>query len=388
MRVLIVANPALGHVLPILPLAIALRDTGHEVAFLTGSSMAGPLAGAGLRHVVGGPPDLPTAFAQVPERAGLTGRRLAMVTWQRGFGVVIARAMAAAVLDLAGEWRPDVVLHDDAEQGAWVAAERLGVPHVAVQATAWRGRGIRLSDAPLNELRAHLGLEADPGLARWHRHGFLATRPASLQDPSDPLPGTAVPMRPIAIDEVDGETPGWLDRAPGGPPRVAVTLGTILPGRLDTMAAILDGLQGLDVEVVATVGPGLDPAALGTRPPRIHVERYVPMSRLLPTCDALVFHGGSGTMMAGLAAGLPLVVLPVAADQPENADRCLAAGVGLAPRTGERDAASIARATREILEDPAYRAAARGVAADIAAMPPPERLVPALVALAEAGRSG
>ena len=93
MRVLIAANPALGHVLPILPLAIALRNAGHEVAFLTGSSMSGPLAGAGLRHVVGGPPDLPTAFAQVPERAGLTGRRLAMVTWQRGFGVVIARAI-------------------------------------------------------------------------------------------------------------------------------------------------------------------------------------------------------------------------------------------------------------------------------------------------------
>ena len=89
-----------------------------------------------------GPPDLPSVFARVPERDGLSGRRLAAATWAHAFGGVIAGALAGALLDLAREWRPDLVVHDDSEQGTWIAAERLGIPHVSLQATAWRGAGV------------------------------------------------------------------------------------------------------------------------------------------------------------------------------------------------------------------------------------------------------
>ena len=66
-----------------------------------------------------------------------------------------------------------------------------------------------------------------------------------------------------------------------GRARVVVTMGTLMPGRLETMIAILDGLEGLDVDIVATVGHDLDPAALGTRRPTTRVARYVPMTPLL-----------------------------------------------------------------------------------------------------------
>ena len=112
------------------------------------------------------------------------------------------------------------------------------------------------------------------------------------------------------------------------------------------------------------------------------------MSRLLATADALVFHAGSGTMLAALAAGVPLVLLPVAADQPENADRCVAAGVGIALPPDGRGPDDVARATRTVLDDPAYRTAARRVAAEIAAMPEPAALLPRLEALAAAGADG
>ena len=388
MRIAFTAQPALGHLLPIVPLALAAQDAGHEVVVLAGASLADAVARTGLAHVVAGPADLQTAFAKVPERAGLTGRRLAAVTWGLAFGGVIAPEMAAALLDLARDWRPDLVVHDDSEQGTWIAAERLGIPHVALQATAWRGAGLRLSAEPLGRLREQLGLPADPELARWHRHGYLTTRPPLLQNPGDPLPAAAVPLRPIALDGSDDPAPSWLDRRDPSRVRVAVTLGTILPGRLTTMEAILEGLERLDVEVVATVGPGLDPASLGARPDHVHVERYVPMSRLLATADALVFHGGSGTMLAALAHGVPLVVLAVAADQPENADRCAAAGAGIALEPASRTAGDIAAATSAVLTDRRHRDAAARVREQLEAMPMPAAVLPRLEALAAAGRDG
>ncbi len=388
MRIAFSTQPALGHLLPIVPLALAARDAGHEVVVLGGSSLSGPIARTGLPHVVAGPADLQEAFAKVPERAGLTGRRLAAATWSLVFGGVIAPEMAEALLDLARDWRPDLVVHDDSEQGTWIAAERLGVPHVSLQATAWRGAGVRLSAEPLRRLRERFGLPPDPALARWHRHGYLTTRPPLLQNPDDPVPRSSIPLRPIALDGTDEGAPSWLSTKDPSRPRVAVTLGTILPGRLDVMEAILAGLERLEVEVVATVGPGLDPASLGGRPGHVRVERYVPMSRLLATVDALVFHGGSGTMLAALAHGVPLVVLPVAADQPENADRCAAAGVAIVLEPAARTAGDIATATRAVLADRRYRDAAARVREQLEAMPSPAAVLPRLEGLAAAGRDG
>src|SRR3954452_19291190 len=101
MRVLFATNPALGHVLPLIPLALAMRDAGHDVAVLGGASIADAVRTARLRHVAAGPPDLPSVFAHVPGREGLTGRRLAAVIWKQAFAGILAPELANAVLDLA-----------------------------------------------------------------------------------------------------------------------------------------------------------------------------------------------------------------------------------------------------------------------------------------------
>lgn len=385
MRILFATNPALGHLLPLVPLAQAARVAGHDVAVIGGASLADATRDAGLPHVVSGPPDLPSVFAQVPERQGLTGRRLAAATWKGAFAGVLAQAMAAGTLALAERWRPDLVVHEDSEQGSWIAAERLGIPHIALQATAWRGTGLRLSSEPLNRLRRLHGLPEDPELRAWHRYGFLTTRPPMLRNPDDPMPDGASPIRPTAPDEAGGEPPGWPARVGVSRPRVVVTMGTLMPGRLETLTAILDGLEGLDVDIVATVGHDLDPAALGPRLPSTRVARYVPMTALLTGASLLVFHGGSGTMLAGLAAGVPLLVLPIAADQPENADRCQAAGVARVLPPGDRGSEHVGEAAAEALRDPAILRAASRARAEIAAMPAPEDVLRALERLAAGG---
>jgi UDP:flavonoid glycosyltransferase YjiC (YdhE family) len=90
---------------------------------------------------------------------------------------------------------------------------------------------------------------------------------------------------------------------------------------------LLAELTGEDIEVVVTVGELNDPAALGVQPANVHVERWFQLAALLPHCDAVVCHAGSGTTLAALAAGLPLVLVPQGADQFTNADACQRAGV-------------------------------------------------------------
>jgi len=383
MRIAFATHPALGHLLPLVPLAQAARDAGHDVRVIGGASLVDATRDAGLPHVVSGPPDLPSVFARVPERQGLTGRRLAAATWKGAFAGILAEAMAAGTLELAETWRPDLVVHEDSEQGSWIAAERLGIPHIALQATAWRGTGYQLSSEPLNRLLRVHGLPEDPELRAWHRFGFLTTRPPSLHNVDDPVPAGSSPIRPTAPDATGGEPAGWPTPAGAGRPRVVVTMGTIMPGRTGAVAAILDGLETLDIDIVATVGHDIDPAALGPRRPTTRVARYIPMTSLLAGASLLVFHGGSGTMLAGLAAGVPLVVLPVAADQPENADRCRDAGVARVLTPGERRAGDVLEAAAAVLGDPAYAAAAARVRDEIAAMPEPAEVLRQLEALGE-----
>jgi UDP:flavonoid glycosyltransferase YjiC (YdhE family) len=385
MRIAFAANPALGHVLPLVPLATAARDAGHEVVMIGGAAIGPVLAAHGLRHVEAGPPDLATMFAAIG--AGeLTGPRLAVAVWGRGFAEVIARPMAHALIALAETWRPDLLVHDDSEQGTWIAAERLGIPHVALQATAWRGAMTRLSAEPAGRLREELGLPPDPALLGWHRFGFLATRPPGLLDPADPLPAVATPMRAVAVEDPGLSAP-WLDEPPEQGRRIAVTLGTVAPDRrAPLLATILDALGRLDAEIVVALGPGLDPAAFLPRRANIRLVSFVPMARLMPVSDLVVSHGGSGTMLAALAAGRPMVILPMAADQPANAAACQAAGAALVLERDAWTAPAIGAAVGVALADPSLGEAARRLRSEIEVMPLPHEVLPRLEALAGGAR--
>lgn len=388
MRILFATNPGLGHLLPLLPIAIAARDAGHEVAVAAGASIGPVVTAAGLRLVPMGPPDIDSVIVGTLDLRSVKGPDRPALIWPKVFAGVLAEAFAAGVLELARSWSPDLVVHEDSEQGSWIAAERLGIPHVTVQATAWRVGLQRLAREPLNRLRAAHGLAPDPDLKLMHRYRYLTTRPPALLDPRSPLPATAEPLRPIAMDDTpDTSRPSWLNRAPSGPRRLCVTLGTVNASRLDLLRPIIAGLARLDddPEVVVTAGSQGDPSALGDLPPRFRVERYVPMSRLLPTCDLAVFHGGSGTMLTALAAGVPLVVVPIAADQHDNAERCRSAGVARVLGTDELTADSVRESAAEVLGEPSYRVAAATVRDQIAAMPPPAAVLADLEKLVAKG---
>ena len=148
---------------------------------------------------------------------------------------------------------------------------------------------------------------------------------------------------------------------PVGRPLVLITSGTSVR-EPDLLGGLATSVAKEGFEVVVTVEPGTLPASAG-----VHEIGFVPLARLLPELDALVCTAGMGTVQAALAAGVPLVLRPVLADQSWNAQRVASAGAGLVID----DPAGAGPAVRTVVTEPRYRTAAQAAAAAIRSMPQP-----------------
>ena len=233
----------------------------------------------------------------------------------------------------------------------------------------------------LDELRRHHGLPADPAFASLFRYLDLALMPRSYIA-GEYIAPTMHFIRPTAYDHAgDQRLPDWVGALPLQP-TVYATLGTIFNRTAGLFTAIIAGLREAGVNLILTIGESMDPAQFGAQPPHIRIARYIPQTLLLPHCDVMLAHGGFGTVMAALEHGLPLVVVPLAADQPLNARRCAALGVGQVIGPAEQTPEAIGTAVLTVLRDPAYRENAERVQREMGAMPRPEHAVALLERLA------
>jgi len=198
--------------------------------------------------------------------------------------------------------------------------------------------------------------------------------PPGLSDPTVPLPVGLVYLRPTGFGErAGGDSATWDRPFDGSRPLVYATLGTVFNDPsydLPFFPALLDGLRDESLDLILTVGPNVDPIVLGYVPPNVRVERYVPQGLLFPQLDAVVFHGGFGTLLAAIENGLPVVVVPFGADQHLNAAAVVRLGIGLALEEASLDAGSMRDAVRRVLDEPSYRENARRLRDVAAALPP------------------
>ena len=103
---------------------------------------------------------------------------------------------------------------------------------------------------------------------------------------------------------------------------------------------------------------------------------------VLPTCSAIIHHGGAGTTFTTLAAGIPQIVIPQFSDQPINATAVASRGAGIHLPESKTDAASVRDLLFRLLDDPAISQAAGEVRDEIAAMPPPGEIIERLATVA------
>jgi UDP:flavonoid glycosyltransferase YjiC (YdhE family) len=156
-------------------------------------------------------------------------------------------------------------------------------------------------------------------------------------------------------------------------------LGTVCgPTGLEPLAVIIDGLRRLDVDVVATVGPDFDPLAIDHDDPSVVVEQFAPQDLILARCSFAVIHGGSGSLLGALERGLPTVVVPLGADQFENAAAVERAGAGTVVPPNRLSVDSAVKASARCLSGDDLRRAATLVAAELTATPAATDVVPGI----------
>jgi UDP:flavonoid glycosyltransferase YjiC (YdhE family) len=385
MRVLLTTHPGEGHFHPQVPLARALSAAGHEVAFACSPAYRSTIGAVGFRCFPAGvnwlEPDMDSAFPALREiphgpewEAWVVEHVLAGVT---------AEALAHDVLDIALEWQPDLIVRDGVEFGGCLAAEVRGIPHAVGGFDPFGPPGMyrAVFARPLAALREKFGLAPDPDVQMPHRYlGLVPTVPALLS--WQEVPPTVHLLRPSPFDRSgDERLPDWVLELPEQPV-VYATLGTIVNRSPGIFAAILEALRDEPITLIVTIGRNQNPAEFGPQPPNVHIERYVPQTLLLPFCSLVLTHGGFNTVQAVLGRGLPMVILPVAADQHLNAQSCANLGVGRVVRPDERTPEAIRTAVRDVLATPTYRVRAEQVRNEMAAMPGAEYAVELLERLA------
>lgn len=397
MRVLFSTTAGSGHFGPLVPFARACQAAGHDVRVAAPASFSGAVTGAGLAHIsfADVPADLMGAvFARLPALGFEEANQVVMADV---FGRLDAHAALPGVRAAIEQWQPDVVLREPCEFASLVAAERARVPQVqiAVGLDAMLRSVLPFLEAPLDELSRCAGLPGDRAIELLSTTPQLTCVPRTLDDAGDAQfpTGQGATGRPVWRFRSEDRPATAQLPTPWGKPRdplVYVTFGSItatLPHLAPVYAATLDALRDAPVRVLLTTGSEVDLTALEPHPENTRVETWWPQANVMPHAAAVVGHGGFGTTMLALAAGVPQVIVPLfAADQRINAQCVAAVGAGI-HLTGEAAAIpDIADALAQLTTDPTYRASARTLAAEIEALPAIDTVVPIVHELASLGR--
>jgi MGT family glycosyltransferase len=401
--------PFPGHVHPNVAIAHALCERGHEAAFYTGGSARASLEAEGLRCF----PFRQMQEARI-EAIVLALDALSLQWWRARRRKALLRewlleTVEAQLEDLAAVlsvWRPDVVVCDPAMWGpllvlqeiariplaimSYVAAcmlPGLDGPILGLPLPRTHGQlsrfGRRVLRSVVNVVAADVRRAADQFRARYSLSpigttvtAFAGQMPLYLV-PSTPafdrdrcdLPQSVRYVGPCQWDKPAGDSPApWLADLPRDRAVVYVTEGTLHSKPPLLLRAALQGLSSLPIQVIATTGKHRDPAnlGLGAIPPNARVERWVPHGDLLPHTDVVVTTGGTGTVLAALSEGVPLVVVPTAWDQPENAWRVAEAGAGIRLPARQCTPEQVRIAVDRVLSDPSFRQNACRLATDFA----------------------
>jgi UDP:flavonoid glycosyltransferase YjiC (YdhE family) len=386
-RVLVSSTSGYGHVLPMVPLARAMLARGHDVLWATSADAAARVRGAGIETADAGMTETeigPVRADLRHARAGLPPEELAAYVFPRMFGAARTPPMLAALLPIARQWAPDLLVHEQGEFAAPLVGTELGVPHVThAFGGATPAETVAAAAERVAGLWAALGRDM-PAYAGCYEHLYLDICPPSLQTVSLAHIRDVQPLQPVSYT---GDPTAPLPTGLAGDddrPLVYLTLGTV-QDRSTVLRPVVAALAALDLRLLVTVGPLGDPDALGPQPSNVVVERYLPQTAVLPLCAAVVSHAGSGTVLGAAALALPQVCLPQGADQFRNACGIVRAGAGVALHPDQATPDAVAQAVHDVLTRPEHRVGAGEVRAEIEAMPAPADVVTRLEELVSAG---
>ncbi|MBR0641273.1 glycosyltransferase [Plastoroseomonas hellenica] len=403
MRFLFTTFEGGGHVAPALLVARRLRDTGHEVAFLSDAANRSQAEDAGLAF---------EPWRTAPNRVAMAQADDPLQDWKRRWPPAVVRAICDAVLarpalryaqDTIGSierFHPDAVISNELLFGAMMAAERCGLPLGLLTANVWCfptrtdlppfGPGFR----PGGWFAARRDRNARAMIASWYDHALPDLNAARRAIGLPPLDraldqlaaaktimlgtsqafdfGEEPPPAPFAYAGPLGEVPNWARSAPipdaiaaATAPIVLISFSTTFQGQAGAIARCVQALAGLPVQGVVTLGPAIPPGSVRAAP-NVAVLTEASHDRLVPLAAAVIAHGGHGTVIRALMHGVPIVCMPMGRDHPENAARIIHHGAGLR-LSRSASPRSIRAAVMRLLRQPEFARAAKLLGARIRA---------------------
>jgi MGT family glycosyltransferase len=384
-RVLFTVQPSIGHLHPLVPVANALSAAGHDVAVASSASFKQDIEAFNLPHIPAGLDWLTgdhstwTAFPPMPA-PGPEFAKFAVTV----FADITTARMVPDLIDIAREWRPDLIIREHFEFGGCVAAECLGIAHVSIGGNAYSaidspevryfpGNRLMVAEA-MERHRAHFGLQPDPDLSMPFRKLHIVFTPPSWDAAGSPRPANIQHVQHTSTVRPGARLDDWVEQLPDRP-TVLASLGTVFNNTPGVLEAIVGGLAGEPVNLIVAIGRNGDPARFGSLPENVRLEAYVEQPLLLERCDAFVTHGGFNSVKEAASLGVPMVVVPITADQPYSAERCSALGIGRAVGADNRAPDTIHDAVVDVLGSATYRDNATRFQAEMASLPDTEQMV-------------
>jgi UDP:flavonoid glycosyltransferase YjiC (YdhE family) len=392
MRVLFVTNPGLGHLFPLLSIASALEQGGHQVVFATSRSFGATVAAQGFRSHPAGLDWLESQAARTfPEIEAMTPEEQGAWLLTDVFADIAAHCMVPDLIALCRDWRPDVIVRNDFEFASCIVSELLDIPHATISISFFLSTGALepLIGEQLAYLRSLHGLPPYPALEMLYRYLYITLAPVTFQPRELPVMHSIQPVRPDGADRA--ALPAWCAQLPDRP-TIYASLSSVYRGA-NVFPAILAGLRDEPVNLILTIGHGQNPAQFGPQPPNVYIEPFLPQAALFPYCDLFITHSPFFTIMSALRCGLPLLMIPNGGELRAGAMRTMKLGLGRVLKlpgqsaffesgVPEVSAHTINSAARDLLHSSHYRANAQRIRAEILALPGPARAIDLLVQLA------
>ena len=415
-NLLFLCQPTVGHLNTLLSIGLQARADGHAVRFLLPGVQVPRQAGALLQTA-----------ADVPRRIaahGLAVDLLRPALSQLGLAAAVPLSATSGYSELAlavllfssglahytrgilrhlERQRPDMLVTDFAFLASALAADSLGLPYVTVYHSGlpFRGPGIPPfgSGLPIGETDSPRARAAE-ARERWllrlldgavnrarRKLGLTAVAPDILRRPYSPWLNLITSDPAIEAPRELGDAPTlfvgpcFTGRSAGGAETfpvellraerrvVYVSLGTVFNNRPKLLQTLLTALGQPDLQVIVSAGAAYDALCQRRLPTNAQLFRTVPQTELLPRVDVFISHGGNNSTNEALAAGVPLLVIPIGGEQGDNASRVAYLGVGLRAEPATLTADTIRRQVRRLLDEPCFRTRAQQCAGQLPRTP-------------------
>ena len=396
--------PGTGHLNPLTALARRLQQRGHSVVIFGIADVEARVKASGIDFCLIGQDDYPLGTLERLDRklGEMTGLKAIRFTMDRVRDT--ARMVLRDGLEAVRAANLDALLIDEADMANSIA-EYLGLPFVSLALIppmvqdnryppfyfGWSGsqrwwsrlrnaiaiRVLICLAAPIfaavNERRVAWGLKVGrrpgDGLSNLAQ---ITQLPRALEFDIEPPPPHLYYTGPFVDASLRPNVDFAWDRL-NGRPLVYASLGTLQNRSLGIFRKIAEACAGLNVQLVISLGGGLEPDRLGNLSGDPLVVRFAPQLELVKRASLVITHAGLNTVLESLSEGVPLVCIPLGNDQPGVASRVATHGAGIVIPPRKASAERLRSAVRAVLENESFRKAAHTLQNAMAQIDGPDR---------------